>query len=33
VLSNLKPAVQQSIKPILEKVKNKVGDIMVAAPP
>lgn len=30
VLSNLKPAVQQSIKPILEKIKNKVGSL---APP
>lgn len=32
ILANLKPAVQQSIKPVLEKVKNKVGCSVVAAP-
>ena len=29
VLANLKPAVQNAIKPVLEKVKNKVGASMV----
>ena len=32
VLTDLKPAVQNTIKPILEKVKQKVGANMVSAP-